>query len=133
MRESSCPAAGTVAVPPPLAPYPSRNIDALLHAIQRGMWQNAGLLRDAQGLSRMKQALEDMGAQIAPHRGSIELANLHTVAALIVDSALAREESRGAHYRNDFPRRDDANFSQHSVVRSGSISFEPMTVSALAR
>ena len=97
------------------------------------MWQNAGLLRDVQGLSLMKQALDDMRAGIAPHRGSIELANLHTVAGLIVDSALAREESRGAHYRNDFPHRDDLHFSQHSVVRRGRVVFEPMAVSVLAR
>jgi L-aspartate oxidase len=97
------------------------------------MWQNAGLLRDAHGLTLMKQSLEDMRAKIAPHRGSIELANLHTVAGLIVDSALAREESRGAHFRNDYPRRDDAHFAQHSVVRHGHVSFEPMSVTALAR
>ena len=38
---------------------------------------------------------------------------------LIVQSALAREESRGAHYRNDFPKRDDANFGKHSLVSKG--------------
>ncbi len=133
MRDSSPPHFRNATAPPPLAPYPSRNIDALLHAIQQGMWQNAGLLRDASGLSLMKRSLEEMRAEIAPHRGSIELANLHTVAALIVDSALAREESRGAHYCNDFPRRDDAHFAQHSVVRHGRVTFEQMAVSVLAR
>lgn len=132
MRESSAAPVRTATAPPPLSPHPSRNIDALLHAMQTGMWQNAGLLRDAYGLTLMKQSLEDMSAEIAPHRGSIELANLHTVAGLIVDSALARAESRGAHYRNDFPRRDDAHYAQHSVARHGQVTFEPMTVSALA-
>ncbi|MBV8632159.1 MAG: L-aspartate oxidase [Silvibacterium sp.] len=127
--ESSAPAT----TPPPLAPYPSRNIDTLHQALQRGMWENAGLLRDAQGLSIMKRFIEEVRAEIAPHRGSIELANLHTVAGLIVDSALAREESRGAHYRNDFPHRDDAHFAQHSIVRHGRITFEPMRESVLAR
>ena len=133
MRETRLALLPTATAPPPLAPHLSYDIDALLHAIQRGMWQNAGLLRDVQGLSLMKQALDDMRAGIAPHRGSIELANLHTVAGLIVDSALAREESRGAHYRNDFPHRDDLHFSQHSVVRRGRVVFEPMAVSVLAR
>jgi succinate dehydrogenase/fumarate reductase flavoprotein subunit len=36
------------------------------------------------------------------------------VAHAILASALARTESRGAHFRNDFPRRDDANFLKHS-------------------
>jgi succinate dehydrogenase/fumarate reductase flavoprotein subunit len=42
------------------------------------------------------------------------------VAQAILASALARTESRGAHFRNDFPRRDDANFLKHSVFQSAS-------------
>ena len=133
MRESRAASTGAATVPPPLAPHPSFNIDTLLHELQRGMWQNAGLLRDARGLHIMKQFLAGVRADIAPSRGSIELANLHTLAGLIVDSALAREESRGAHYRNDFPRRDDVHFAQHSVVRGGEVFFEPIRMSALAR
>ena len=52
-------------------------------------------------------------------RALVEYRNLHTVSRLIVQSALAREESRGAHYRNDFPKRDDANFGKHSLVSKG--------------
>src|SRR5271156_2247449 len=100
MRESRAASTRAATAPPPLAPHPSFNIDTLLHELQRGMWQNAGLLRDARGLDIMKQFLAGVRADIAPSRSSIELANLHTLAGLIVDSALAREESRGAHYRN---------------------------------
>jgi succinate dehydrogenase/fumarate reductase flavoprotein subunit len=47
------------------------------------------------------------------------------VAHAILASALARTESRGAHYRNDFPQRDDANFRKHSVLGSdGQVVFE---------
>jgi L-aspartate oxidase len=135
MREASRVNAGTPPAPLQFAATHVGNIDALLHNLQKQMWQNAGLLRDAAGLTAMKQEVERMRADIAraPERASLELANLHAVAELIVISALAREESRGAHYRNDFPRRDDAHFSQHSVVRSGKVSFEPMGISALAR
>jgi L-aspartate oxidase len=92
------------------------------------MWQDAGLLRDASGLCAMEQELERMRAEITPaaERASLELANLHAVAELIVISALAREESRGAHYRKDFPRRDDAHFARHSVIRRGNVTFEAM-------
>jgi len=133
MRETRTVPTRTLTAPPPLAPHPSYNIDTLLQEVQRGMWQNAGLLRDGRGLDIMKKFLAGVRAEIAPSRGSIELANLHTIAGLIVNSALAREESRGAHYRNDFPRRDDAHFAQHSVVRSGEIFLEPMRMSALVR
>ena len=111
------------------------NTDELLRDLQKQMWQHAGLLRDAAGLTAVKQELERARAEIvpAPERASLELVNLHTVAELIVISALARKESRGAHYRNDFPRRDDARFAKHSVVRSGKVFFEAMEMPALAR
>jgi L-aspartate oxidase len=92
-----------------------------LRELQQLMWSKAGLLRDAEGL-------EDSGAAIRAMEGEnlkgfdrpqVELRNLQTVAALIVRSALARHESRGAHYRNDFPKRDDAQFGKHSLVSKG--------------
>ena len=47
------------------------------------------------------------------------------VAHAILASALARTESRGAHFRNDFPQRDDENFLKHSVFSSdGQVVFE---------
>ena len=50
-------------------------------------------------------------------RRALEARNLHAVAELIVASALGREESRGAHYRNDFPLHDAV--ARHSVMQRG--------------
>jgi L-aspartate oxidase len=96
-----------------------------LNTLQRVMWNYAGLLRDAEGLRLCHDALE----KISSHkwgwtgkgysRARIEFQNLLTVADEVVRSALARHESRGAHYRNDFPKRDDARFGRHSLVSKG--------------
>jgi L-aspartate oxidase len=54
-------------------------------------------------------------------RRALEARNLHAVAGLIVASARRREESRGAHYRNDFPLRDGV--AKHSVMQQGKLQF----------
>ena len=95
--------------------------------LQRTMWEKAGLLRDAVGLRAAEEELRVLEQQMpsAVNRDGIELRNLHAIAELIVAAGLAREESRGAHYRNDFPKRDDVHFGKHSVLaRDRAISFE---------
>jgi succinate dehydrogenase/fumarate reductase flavoprotein subunit len=60
-----------------------------------------------------------------PGRAEHELRNLHKLALLMARSALAREESRGSHYRSDFPYRNDDDFSKHSAVQeSKDVRFE---------
>jgi L-aspartate oxidase len=114
---------------------PVSDIAGRLQYLQARMWQDAGLLRDATGLQTMQLELERMKEVVMPaaHRGWLELANLHAVAELIVRSALKREESRGAHYRNDFPKREDVHFAKHSVVRGQAASFEPSEPLLLVR
>ena len=51
-----------------------------------------------------------------PNRVACELLNLITVAELIIVSAMARDESRGAQYRSDYPYKNDAKFKKHSVI-----------------
>ncbi len=63
---------------------------------------------------------------------ALELSCLVEVAETIVAGALAREESRGAHYRADFPKRDDANWLKHTRVtrtpEGPSLTFAPVTI-----
>jgi L-aspartate oxidase len=98
-----------------------------LQDLQQTMWQKAGLLRDAKGLNEAKaflDAAEAQGEPAAVTREAVELRNLYGVAWLIVMAALAREESRGAHFRNDFPERNDAEFQRHSGAgRTGGRGF----------
>lgn len=87
------------------------------------MWRDAGLLRDEVGLRRAQEGLEEMREKMpgGMTRRAIEARNLHTVAEVLVQAALGREESRGAHSRMDFPARADV--ARHSVVRRGELSF----------
>lgn len=99
----------------------------LLQLLQQSMWQKAGLLRDVEGLRNAQADLKRICAELPQEtdRQSLELRNLHAIGELIVRSALAREESRGAHYRNDFPKRDDVHFQKHSeLTKDGEVRFE---------
>src|SRR6202012_4523071 len=106
-------------------PMPLEDLPGRLRHLQAQMWEHAGLLRDVSGLRAQLRDLGRTGEQARPaaQRDSLELANLHVIAELIVRSALKREERRGAHYRNDFPQRDDEHFAKHSVVRELEVSF----------
>jgi L-aspartate oxidase len=87
------------------------------------MWKHAGLLRDGAGLVEAQRGLDALAVSMprGVFRRALEARNLHAVALLIVASAKGREESRGAHYRNDFPSRDAVG--RHSVMQRGKLEF----------
>src|SRR5215470_8927747 len=90
------------------------------------MWRHVGILRNGKELKAALAQLDGMQMPEGPStREEHELKNLHSLAKLITRSAIAREESRGSHYRSDFPYRDDDDFQKHSLIRKGSeVSFE---------
>jgi L-aspartate oxidase len=96
-----------------------------LPELQSLMWSNAGVVRDGAGLQSALEKIECwQPLAISPRdRQQMEAANLLTVAELICRSALARKESRGAHFRTDFPEHDDVNFKKHSLVIGQQVSF----------
>ena len=99
-------------------------MNALREKLRNLMWQYAGLLRDEAGLSTIQKQLEGMRGQLPPSttRENAELRNMHTVAELIVASALARKESRGAHARTDFPQHDPGP-AKHSRMVHDHVDF----------
>ena len=99
--------------------------DDTVREIQDLMWQDAGIVRTAAGLKRAIEHLEKLHPRVAhpKTRREHEARNLLLTGLLVTRSALAREESRGAHYRTDFPSHDDAKFLKHSVVNGAAIRF----------
>jgi L-aspartate oxidase len=118
MREESSVMATPISINGSQPMCSSDQTGILLRRLQDVMWREAGLLRDASGLSEAEADLKRICTQLTADtdRASLELRNLHMIGELIVRSALARKESRGAHFRNDYPTRDDANFQKHSVL-----------------
>ena len=70
--------------------------------VRRVMWEHAGIDRTAKGLRRCLEALGEIEARLP--EGATEEQNLVDTARLIADAALLRKESRGGHFRSDFPR-----------------------------
>jgi len=87
-------------------------------------------VRDADGLARAKAALSAWDAALTGERGAgdpkfaptgraaLELRDLVLCSRLVAEAALLREESRGAHYRSDFPEARD-EWRRHLVFRGG--------------
>ena len=127
MREALGLAAKTGAEPK--VAYSNGPVDAgaegLISQIQELMWNDVGIVRTRVAMQKAIKTLEEMKPKLAnPNtRRAHEAANLHLAGLLVARSALAREESRGAHYRIDCPAHDDKKFLKHSVVRGERVVF----------
>lgn len=90
-----------------------------LSDLRNVMYSNVGLVRNETGL---REALARIGElQSTTGAQNLELRNLLIVGELIAESALARRESRGSHYRSDYPRSDEA-FAKRSFTRPRSVA-----------
>ena len=114
--------------------------------MQKTMEESAGIYRNGDSLGRAAQTLRGLRERFADlavedrsltfNTGAIaamELSFMLDVADAIVNSALRREESRGAHQRTDFPARDDQRFLAHSVIHrapdgSSRVEYRPVTI-----
>jgi fumarate reductase flavoprotein subunit len=117
---------------------PAGGLEAVREALHQVMWDDVGILRDAAGLARARRRLAELRAGLASTGVSgadlrynltwhdwLNLDSLITVSEAICAAAAAREESRGAHFREDFPETGDLARSEFSRVRSvGGRSFE---------
>jgi fumarate reductase flavoprotein subunit len=113
------------------APFaqPAGNMEAIREALFDCMWHDVGILRTAAGLQRALQRLDELDVQLArtgvadgdrafnlSWHDWINLRSLIAVSRVIATSALAREDSRGAHFREDHPHTGDLPSSTYIVV-----------------
>lgn len=88
----------------------AHTIEEAKQLVREIMWQHVGLARKTAGLSTALSNLNELFSQFGnppPERDAIELANMINTAWLVTRAALERTESRGAHYRTDFPDTDE--------------------------
>ena len=114
-------------------------------ALQDGMMDKAGVFREAKGLAEMREKLQEIrdryqGIKVEDRSRKyntellevIELGGMIDLAETLVESALARQESRGAHSREDFPKRDDPNWLKHTLAyqtpRGIELRYKPVTI-----
>ncbi|MET9804168.1 L-aspartate oxidase [Streptomyces sp. NPDC006368] len=126
-------AAHTSREPGTPVPHPAPTLLPLLDPatrarIQHVMTTGAGVLRSARSLAAAAEELEAVhasavagedGKAAEPGVDSWETTNLLCVARVLVAAARRREETRGCHWREDHPDRDDTAFRRHLVVRLG--------------
>lgn len=100
-------------------------IEAAESRLRQLMWENVGMVRSAESLQAALNEFHRLGAETLPRlrattlrqlRQLCELTNLLDVATLVTTAALSRKESRGAHFRTDFPQRDDENWLRHLAL-----------------
>ena len=119
------PSVAPEAVSTQLSDYEEAEVEGVTRRLQASMWAHAGLLREESlmldGIEVLRACTDRLGELVEEGKGGRRLSEaqaLSRVAEAILLSALARTESRGAHYRNDYPQRDDEHFRKHSLFKS---------------
>ena len=107
-------------------------------ALQHAMTERAGVLRSRDGLAAGARALADLATRTTDDAdvSAWETTNLLTVSTALVAAAAAREETRGSHWREDFPDRDDEHWARHVDVTleqgTPSLAVQPVLTGVLA-
>ena len=112
MKEArSAPAVGDVSGPEPKGCGDLEVVNDLRRRIAAVMWEGVGIIRNGEGLARARLELEGIRTHLGGgslHRRVLETCNMSLLGDAMAACAAYREESRGGHYRSDFPKTDDA-------------------------
>jgi len=119
-RDSGAPLALGAEADAALVEHPGTSLDAQAARtrIQALMSARVGTVRTAEGLEAAAAELDAVESALEPGPATVEARNLALVSRLIVAAARARHESRGTHFRSDYPDRDDERFGHRIAWRS---------------
>ncbi|NLX64261.1 MAG: L-aspartate oxidase [Clostridiaceae bacterium] len=99
------------------------DVASMISRLQNVMNQNVGIIRSKESLCAAIDEIEEMKKEVdgvkVVHTQFMELKNMLTLSSMVVKAALMREESRGAHFRSDFPATDDKNWRKNIVFVGG--------------
>ena len=115
------------------------SVEPLRRSLQEVVWRQAGIIREAKGLEEAQRQLADLGSRYrdlsvagGPELPSaLRLGNMLTVSEMVLGLALYRKESRGAHYRRDYPEQNDNEWRCNVLLRqkNGEMSLSTELVS----
>jgi succinate dehydrogenase / fumarate reductase flavoprotein subunit len=107
----------------------TESVAELAEALKTTMTEDCGVFRDGDGLERARQTTDGLRLRFRQEKvrdrsrrfntdllDALETGHLLDFSEVIVAGALARSESRGAHFRTDFPKRDDQAWLQHTLA-----------------
>jgi L-aspartate oxidase len=101
------------------------NLDDIRNALKSLMWRNVGVRREGESLAEARQTVKHWCRYVLARQfndpSGWELQNMICTARLMIEAALEREESRGAHVRTDFPAADDARWNRHISFQRGRV------------
>jgi L-aspartate oxidase len=101
-----------------------KKIKNLETELRKSMWEHVGIVRSEEGLKYELEKLEQLEKDVGNLYKTgisvelLELRNMITVGKLITKAALIRKESRGTHYREDYPKTDDKNWLRHIILEN---------------
>ena len=97
------------------------DVSAVKREIRQIMTDKVGIIRDKSGLTEALEKILSYSSLLEGKRNDgirdFELQNMLLLSRLVIESALEREESRGAHFRKDFDKTDDVNWRRHIIKR----------------
>jgi L-aspartate oxidase len=96
------------------------NLDEIRLSIRKVMWDKVGIFRNLEMLQQAREHIQKTPDLMPEKRSEFELQNMINLSHLIIVGAIQRQESRGAHYRSDYPNRDDIQWDRHIVFKTGS-------------